>query len=183
MKINFSNRIFRILIAASLFFSCASDLDFNQTKDLRLEPVIVANFAYFDLPVSDFGYGGSGEIAFDAKEFEVFKEQFLKDNLVKADIDFELENTIPRAFTIDIQLLDANGQILEILTFSLPAYSGGTNIVKYPTEVFQNQRLDLLKQTAQVGFVVRMLPGTPLDQNSTGNIKLRSGGTVYFEIQ
>ena len=183
MKINFSNRIFRILIAALLFFSCASDLDFDQTKDLKLEPVIVANFAYFDLPVSDFGYGGDGEIAFDAKEFEVFKEQFLRENLVRADIDFEIENTISRAFIVDLQLLDTNSQILETLRFSIPANSGSANVVKYPTEVFQNQRLDLLKQTVQIGFVVRMLPGTPLDQNSIGNIKLRSGGTVYFEIK
>lgn len=183
MKINSSNRIFRILIAASLFFSCASDLDFDQTKDLKLEPVVVANFAYFDLPVSDFGYGGGGEVAFDAKDFQVFKQKFLRENLVRADIDFELENTIPRAFTVDLQLLDVNSQILETLKFNIPANSGSTNIIKYPTEVFQNQRLDLLKQTAQVGFVVRMLPGTPLDQNSTGNIKLRSGGTVYFEIK
>ncbi|WP_394776780.1 hypothetical protein [Flavobacterium sp.] len=183
MKVNFINRFSKILFLSILFSSCSSDLDFDQTKDLKLEPVFVANLAHFNVPATQFANSGDGQVAFDEEEFDAFKEKFFRDNLVKAELDFEIENTIIRAFTVDIVLLDANDQILETDSYSIPAYSGSPNSIKYPIEVFENQRLDLLKKTVKLAFFVRMAPGPPLDQNSTGSLKLRSGATVYMEIE
>lgn len=183
MKVNFIKSITKILLLASLFFSCSSDLDFDQTKDLKLEPVFVANLAYFNVPATQLADSGGGLIVFDEQEFDAFKDKFFRDNLVKAELDFEIENTIIRDFTVDVVLLDANNQILETDSYSIPAYSGASNIIKYPTEIFENQRLDLLKKTTKIAFYVRMAPGPALDQNSTGSLKLRSGATVYMVIE
>lgn len=183
MKPNLINRISIILFSSVLFLSCSSDLDFDQTKNLKLEPVFVANLAYFNVPATQFANDGGGQVVFDVQEFDAFKDNFFRDNLKKAELDFEIENTIIRAFTVDLVLLDANNQILETDSYPIPAYSGTTNIIKYPTEVFENQRLDLLKRTVKIAFYVRMAPGPVLDQNSTGSLKLRSGGTVYMEIE
>ena len=117
------------------------------------------------------------------QEFDVFKEKYFNDHLVKAEFNFEMENTINRAFTLNVLLLNDNNQILQTITLAVPAYSGGTNVIKYPTEVFENQRLDLLKQTRKLGFVVVMAPGPPLNGNSTGSLKLRSSATAYMVIQ
>lgn len=183
MKVNFVKRFSKILFLSILFFSCSSDLDFDQTKDLKLEPVFVANLAYFNVPATQFVNSGEAQIAFDEEEFDAFKEKFFRDNLVKAELDFEIENTIIRAFTVDIALIDANGQTLETDSYPIPAYSGSLNSIKYPVEVFENQRLELLKRTVKLAFFVRMFPGLPLDQNSTGSLKLRSGATVYMQIE
>ncbi|OMQ08746.1 hypothetical protein [[Flexibacter] sp. ATCC 35103] len=183
MKVNFINRIFKILFLSSLFFSCSSDLDFDQTKDLKLKPVFVANLTYFNVPATQLANSGGGQVLFDEQVFDAFKGEFLRDNLIKAELDFEIENTIIRDFTVEILLLDANGQILETNSYSIPAYSGSSNIIKYPTEVFENQRLELLKKTAKLAFFIRMAPGPALDQNSTGSLRLRSGATAYMEIE
>lgn len=183
MKPNLINRISIILFLSVLFISCSSDLDFNQVKDLKLEPVFVANLAYFDVPATQLANSGGGQVIFDEQEFDAFKDKFFRDNLKKAEFDFEINNTIIRAFTVDMVLLDASGKILETDSYSIPAYSGTTNIIKYPTEVFENQRLDLLKKTVKIAFFVRMAPGPALDQNSTGSLKFRSGGTVYMVIE
>lgn len=183
MKSNLINRISILLFSSVLFFSCSSDLDFDQTKDLKLEPVFVANLAYFNVPATQLVNPGGGQVLFDAQQFDAFKEKFFRDNLVKAELDFELDNTIIRAFTVDILLIDANDKILETNSYSIPAYSGTPNIIKYPTEVFENTRLALLKKTVKIAFYLRMAPGPPLDQNSTGSLKLRSGATVYMEIE
>lgn len=183
MKANFIKRIFKISLLSSLFFSCSSDLDFDQTKDLKLEPVFVANLAYFNIPATQLANTGGGQVAFDVQEFNAFKDKFFRDNLVKAELDFEIENTIVRAFTVEIVLLDANDKVLETDSYPIPAYTGGSNIVKYPTEVYANQRLDLLKKTVKIAFYVRMADGPPLDQNSTGSLKLRSSATVYMVIE
>jgi len=183
MQVKFIKRISKVLLLSALFLSCSSNLDFNQVKDLKLEPVFVANLAYFDVPATQLASSGGGQVIFDEQEFDAFKDKFFRDNLKKAELDFEIENTIIRAFTVDMVLLDANGQTLETDSYPIPAYSGTTNIIKYPTEVFENQRLDLLKKTVKIAFFVKMAPGPALDQNSTGSLKLRSGATVYMVIE
>jgi hypothetical protein len=183
MELNVTSRIPKILIAALLFFSCSSDLDFDQVNDLKLEPVLVANLAYFDLPANKIIDNGEGQIAFDVDEFDVLKNKFFNKHLKKAEFNFEIENTINRAFSVAILLLTANDEILDTSTFQVPAYTGGTNIIKYPPEVFENQRLVLLKQAVKIGFIVRIASGPPLDNDSLGNLKLRSSATAYMEIE
>jgi hypothetical protein len=184
MKASFLKRISTTILLSALFFSCSSDLDFDQTKDLKLEPVFVANLAYFDVPANKFVDNGTEQqIAFDEQYFDIFKEKFLRDNLAKAEFNFELENTVNRAFTLNILLLSENDQVLETITLAIPAYSGTTNTIKYPTEVFENQRLDVLKQSRKLGFVIVMSPGPPLSASSIGSLKLRSGATAYMVIE
>ena len=52
------NRLFGILILSFFYFSCSSDLDFDQINDLKLEPVFVANMASFDIKANQFVIGG-----------------------------------------------------------------------------------------------------------------------------
>lgn len=183
MKLNLVNRIFKILILTSLFFSCSSDLDFDQANDLKLEPVFVANLAYFNIPATQLANDGGTQILFDVQEFTAFKDSFFRDHLAKAEFDFEIENTIVRAFRVEMLLIDADDQILERDSYSIPAYSGRPNVIKYPTEVFENERLDLLKKTVKMKFFVIMAEGPALDQSSAGNLKLRSSANVYMEIE
>ena len=179
-----TKRIFKLLFLSILFISCSSDLDFDQVKDLKLEPVIVANLAYFDVAANKFVDNGmEQQIPFDVQNFNVFKDQYFRDNLAKAEFNFELENTINRAFTLNVLLLNDNDQILQSIRLAIPSYSGTSNVIKYPTEVFENQRLDLLKQSTKIGFVVIMAAGPPLNENSVGSLKLRSSATAYMVIQ
>lgn len=183
MKATFVKSISKILFLSSLFLSCSSDLDFDQTKDLKLQPVFVANLAYFNVPATQLVNDGSLAVYPDVTEFDAFKEKFFRDNLVKTELDFEIENTIIRAFRIDLLLLDANDEVLETDSYNVPAFSGTSNIIKFPIEVFEGPRLDLLKRTTKLGFLVTLAPGPPLDQNSVGNLKFKSGATVYMVIE
>ncbi|MWB95340.1 hypothetical protein GON26_13305 [Flavobacterium sp. GA093] len=183
MKLCLKKRVFTILCLSLLFISCSSDLDFNQTDDFKLEPVFVANLVYFDVPAHDFVDDGTEHIvAFDAEDFDVFKDKFFNDNLAKAEFDFEITNTINRAFTVSLLLLNDNDEQLETLDYEVSAYTGSANISKFH-EVFEEQRLDLLKQTTKVAFVIHIKAGSPLNENSLGNLKLRSSATVYMEIE
>ena len=184
MQLNILNRIPKILLLAFLFLSCSSDLDFDQVDDLKLEPVFAANLAYFNIEGNKISDNGQGQvIPPDTEDFDIFRRKFFTENLAKAALDFEIENTVNRAFSLDLVFLNASDQVLQTLTFAIPAYSGTSNVIKYPTEVFENQRLTLLKQSTKVSFLVRMAPGPPIDQNSSGVLKLRSSGTVYMVIE
>tara|TARA_R110000868_G_scaffold29106_2_gene108448 strand:+ start:2922 stop:3485 length:564 start_codon:yes stop_codon:yes gene_type:complete len=163
--------------------SCSSDLDFNQANNLKIKPVIVANLTYFDIAANGFLDNGiEQKLAFDAQDFDVFRDSFFRDSLKRADFFFEINNTINRAFTINIVLLDVNDQPLYNIPFVIPAYNGTSNTITQ-TEVFENLNLELLKSTKRMGFVIAMAPGAPLDGSSQGSLQLRSSATVYLEIQ
>jgi hypothetical protein len=163
--------------------SCSSNLDFNQINDAKLEPTYVANLSYFDLQAKDFIVNGQEQdLAFDAQNFDVFRDKYFKSYLKKAEFLFEVENTITRSFSIDIILFDQNNQVLYVKRIIIPAYSGVSNTIT-ATDVFENTKLDLLKQTTRLGFALVKNPGTPLTVNSAGHLVLRSSATVYLVIQ
>lgn len=171
------------LVFIFLSFSCSSDLDFNQIDDLKLEPVVVANLTYFNIPAKDFVDNGNEQnIAFDAQNFNPFRNSLMREDLIKAEFNFEITNTINRVYKIDLVLIDSQNNTIETLSFNVPAYVGTNNVLKF-TEVFENQRLVNLKRLQKIAFVITMAAGPPLTENSPGNLKLRSAGTLNFDIE
>lgn len=165
-------------------FSCTSDLNFDQVNDLKLKPVFEGNFSHFEVPATAFvsSTGSEYQWAYDEQEFDVFRDKYLNSYLQRVDFYFEINNTINRAYTFDIVLLDDNNNALTTINFNVPAYSGSTNTITR-TEIFENARLELLKRARKMRFLVAMKPGPALNANSTGSIVLRSSATVYMEIQ
>ena len=54
MKLPMLHKVLAIVVLLLFSFSCASDLDFDQANDLKLEPIVVANLAYFNVEAKDF---------------------------------------------------------------------------------------------------------------------------------
>ena len=185
MKLRAIHRILSILILILFSSSCASDLDYNQVNDIKLEPVFISNLAYFDVPANEFVAGGMEQaVIMDASDFDLFRDTFFRENLKRVDLFFEFNNTINRAYIINIVLLNANDLPLDIMTFRVPAYTGGNNVIIPPTEIFVNNRLSLLKNTTKMNFSITMSSlGPPLNENSTGSLKLRSSATAYFVVE
>lgn len=177
------NKLVTMFFLSVLFLSCSSDLDFDQVNDLKREPVFVANLASFYAKASQFVSGGIElSLVGDVMDFDVFNNEDFTRNLNKTEMYFEFNNTINRACSINLYFLDANGSILYIIPFSVPAYTGVINLVS-KTEVFENTKLDVLKNTQKIAFVISMLPGPPLTETSIGNLKMRSRGTLYFFVE
>ncbi|WP_413997643.1 hypothetical protein ACMDB5_07485 [Flavobacterium sp. W1B] len=177
------NRVLGILLLVISSFSCSSDLNFDQVNDLKLKPVVVANLSYFDVPANAFVENGiEYNMAFDALDFDLFRDKYFRSYLQRADLSFEVSNTINRSFQMGIVLMDENAQPIYTIPFDIPTYSGNAVVVK-KTDVFQGLKLDLLKSAKKMGFVIAMNPGPVLSENSLGNLKLRSSATVYLTIE
>lgn len=177
------NKFFGIFILSLLFLSCSSDLDFDQVNDLELKPVVVANLASFDIQANQFVIGGVEQaLVGDVANFKVFNDEDFINNISRTDLYFEFNNTISRAYTINLYLLGANDARLYTIPFVIPAYTGSPNVVT-KTEVFENAKLDILKKTEKIAFVIAIMPGIPLTDSSLGSLKMRSGATIYFVTQ
>jgi hypothetical protein len=183
MKCPLFYRFTGLLFMMLFICSCSSDLDFNQTKNLQLKPTYIANLVYFDIPANEFVTNGIESSQFiDRSTVDIFNTAFFSNDLVKVDFDFEINNTIARAYTLDVKLYNASGVQLDVISIAVPAYYGAPNSVTQK-EVFQGTRLTTLKNTTRIDMTVRMAPGTALTETSSGTIKMRSGLTAYFVIQ
>jgi hypothetical protein len=112
-------------------------------------------------------------------DFKVFQESFFDTSLTKVDFFFEFNNTVNRAYKINLILLDANNSPLYTIPFDVPANT--SDITK--TVTFQNGQIDILKNTSKLAFVLTMLPGPGLTESSLGSLKLRSSATLNFLFQ
>ncbi len=184
MKIPLFKKIIPISLLILTTVSCSSNLDFNQANDLVPEPVFVGNLSYFDVPATSFVAPNGMEYtkAFNAQTFDIFKDKNFRSYLQKVEFYLEINNTIRRAYGVDVILMDNNDNPLYNMHFDIPAYSGVDNVIT-KTEIFENAKLELLKSSSKMGFFVLMAPGPALNQNSAGNIILRSNATVYLSIK
>ena len=177
MKLPMLNKVLAIAVLLLFSFSCASDLDFDQANDLKLEPIVVANLAYFNVEAKDFAGNGSVQTTTD-----IFNDSFFKRRIKKVELLFELDNTIDRSYAVDLSFLDRNGQEIYNTNLKVQPYAGSENKVE-KTEVFDGAKLDLLKRTTAIVFSLSMLAGTPLSSNSPGSLKFRSGVTAYIVVE
>ena len=183
MKLPMLHKVLAIAVLLLFSFSCASDLDFDQANDLKLEPIVVANLAYFNVEAKDFASVGLGQTMFiDQTTTDIFNDSFFRRRIKKVELLFELENTINRAYAVDLSFLDRNGQEIYNANLYVQHYAGAENKVD-KTEVFDGAKLDLLKRTTTIVFSLSMLPGTPLSSNSPGSLKFRSGVTAYIVVE
>ena len=141
MKSRKSHRFLGTAILLLFSFSCASDLDLDQVNDLKLEPVVVANLAYFNIEAKDFVSSGTGELELiEETTSDIFNDSFFRRRIKRVDILFELENTIDREYELDLSFLDINGTIIHNTKINVQPYTGIENKVA-KTEVFQDATL------------------------------------------
>jgi hypothetical protein len=183
MKSNTSSNFLGFLVVICFCLSCSSDLDFKQTKDLKLAPAIVTNFVNFDAKATVFVKNGIELTPISETQSSAgFNDIFLKKNLVQADLYFEITNTIARDYKVNLVFYDVNNQPIHTINIDVPAYNGTSNLVT-KTETFDSATVAVLRSTVSINYEIVMLPGTVLTENSLGSLKFRSSLTAKFEIK
>lgn len=166
--------------------SCVKDVDFDQAENLSISPVLESSLIYFnfDAPRFQTNDGTENVVEGDTFEMDIFNDDFARDNLVKAEMFFEVKNSINRRFQAEVQFLDADDQVVHTFTINVIP-NGNTEVVTTHTEIFENETLNQLKNTVKMGLTLTMFAdasGVSLDENSPGTIQMRSKATLFLEI-
>ena len=174
-------------MAILLLVSCVKDVDFNQAENVVLTPVATASIVYTEVEASRFSENGIElETVTDTiTDIELFNENFVLDNLVKAELIFESTNTINRTFGLQVDFISDIDEQLHTLSFDAESSPTGNEVVTTHTEIFEDVTLEALKMTRNMVVTLHLYPsmdGSTLDENSTGNISLKSKGNFYFNV-
>jgi hypothetical protein len=166
-----------------MFTSCTQDVSFEQARDYVLTPVVESSLVFFDEPASSFLDSGIEiEIIQDFVEIDFFGDDFIVDNLVKAEFNFNTLNSISRRFELRIDMFDEANQLQHTFTVIQEASENGEDVPSSYIEIFEDDSLQALKNTTVILFTYRLLPGPEIDEDTPGKIQLESKAVFYFEI-
>ncbi|NJB37239.1 MULTISPECIES: hypothetical protein [Flavobacteriaceae] len=142
-------RIFASLLVLFLLCSCSEEQDFDQIDDLVLEPTIASSIFYFESNEDTIDLAGVGPFYSQEFTFEAFNESFIQDNVVEAELTYQLENTTNKALRIIVEFLDEAGNPLDSQPFSLEPHPTTTleTIVNYGPS---GKSLDILRNTKSI---------------------------------
>ncbi|MFS4484079.1 hypothetical protein ACKGJY_13745 [Hyunsoonleella sp. 2307UL5-6] len=172
-----------VLSFLMLFIACTKPVDFNQLDDLLLEPVVESSIFFFNAEASEFFTGGTeqSEVS-DFVQIDIFNNSFINNNLIKLEFVLDIENSINRAYELQLDFLDTNGDLLETFTISADASPNNSVIANTHTEVFEDEALVRIKQSSILNFTLRMLPGEPITTDTPGEIEVHSIGVFHLNI-
>lgn len=171
---------FPIVILSYFFTACIKDTDFNQTDDIIVSPVFELDFLFFDVSSENFINNGTNNfIVTDTTDFNFLNDQFVVDNLEKAEFFFKNTNSFPVEFTTQFQFLDENNELhYEV---SIPINSGGINnpVITEFTQLIVEE--DLVNLTMANKVVINIIASSTVE-NIEGELKLQSKTTYYLKI-
>jgi len=163
--------------------SCTKSIDFNQAKDLEVTSELEASFIHFNEPPSRFlANGVEVSMSQDFVDIEFFRSKFIVDNLERVELVFETKNTINREFEFTVDFIDITNNIVHSFTVQENASADHTDSVSTYIEVFENNDLLVLKQTARVAYTLRLLDGIPIDTNTLGRVECKSYAAFQINL-
>ena len=173
--------LFLFTAISTLFMACVKDIDFDQTDDIILGPVVALDFIFFNINSENFSdISPTNLIVTDTTFFDFLNEDFLVDNLIKADFYFKNKNSLPSQLITQYKFLDENNELnYEII---IPVNSGAINnpVITEYNEIIDEASIGNL--TSSNKLVVNVIAPSPL-VNFDGTLNLESKTTYYLRVE
>jgi hypothetical protein len=174
-----------LLIFIFLFTSCVDNIDFDQIEDFSASPIIKSTLVYFTVNQIDFfDVVNSVELVTplnDTSDFTILKSNFVRENLLKALLEFEIVNKFNRSFRVNISFLDVNDNVTH--AFSEFHVTAKDESFTQQEEVIIAANQPFLSST-KVKVTIELSPstdGSVIDPNNPQTLKFKSAGTFYLK--
>lgn len=174
----------KILLIALLFnyFSCSSNLDFDQVQVIETTPVFNVSLGYFNITSDGFKTISSVPLTTLSNdiEYRIFENQLLKNNIEKQEYIIDIANSFNRAFEVEIGFLDIKGNnTYKPHSFTVEALD--TNF----KEIISIDNIDAENSSVKNTTTLRLNIGfkdktTPFDITSAGAFNFKSSTTLYL---
>ena len=173
-------RYLLLIFSLSALYSCIDNLNFDQIE-YSATPVYNTPLVSFDLNQSNFIDPNTNTdipIVSDITDFTFLDNSFVRDNLERVELNFELNNQFDnRSFSFSIEFLDANNNATHpIINFTTQP----NQLLVPPIEtILISNNQDFLR-TRKIRVSVEMSTSTtPLSPTIIQNLSFKSAGTFY----
>lgn len=116
-------KAFFIFLTGLLLWQCTSKLDFEQARQLDIQPVFEGDILYIDLHQTNLidSTGNFRNVIRDTVDFGIFEDGKVRDGFLKAEIAAAWNNTFYRNFTTTYYFIDDQNQAVESGQFTIQA--------------------------------------------------------------
>ncbi|MDY7394415.1 hypothetical protein UMM65_04120 [Aureibaculum sp. 2210JD6-5] len=170
-------------IVITTILSCTSNVDFDQINNIEINQNFSSPFIYFNIDQNRFlNANGSSEIPTitDISVFDIFDTDYVQDNLVKANFNFEIENTFNRNFELELSFLNADNAITNSFVINVPNNSKVTHL-----QVFEGLDLLSLKFSQKLRVSVNLQPSSNssmLSEDAEMKLIIKSSANLIFKV-
>lgn len=169
------------ILIISLLYSCIGDVDFDQSKDIIINPIAKVAVLQFNVEQTDFvnsNIGGEVPIRLDFTDINIFSNSIAENDIDHAIFKFEIDNNFNKKFIINYYLMDDENNILEVLLFNVDENS---SLVKNIEFIKGTTSYDNLIKTTRINVVVNLV--TDLNTtNETMSLHFKSALDIYLSI-
>lgn len=176
------NIIVKMLLCFVLILGCSEDVDFDQIEDYTLKPSYALSLTYFTISPNNFvpipGAPPITEIS-EKSDVKIFETNFIRQNLVQLDFDFEIINRFNRDFTVEISLLDENDNLI----YQLNDLNVAANNLEFKqTEILNIESNPTVRNFTRVEVKLSLDDKTtPIIASDVGEIIFNSAATIHLE--
>ena len=175
------NLLLTIGIAMLFFTACVKDTDFEQTDDILVTPVIELDFLFYDLNSESFSeIGANNIIVSDTTNFDFLNDEFIVDNLLRAEFYFKYTNSFPVDFVSEYKFLNENNELQYEITFPVGAGATTAPLITEHIETVEGETI--LELTGAEKVVVNVIASSAVD-DLEGLLNLQSKTTYYLRIE
>ena len=179
-------KIIALIFVLGVCFSCIKDTDFNQPTPFSLTPIMEVNFVEFQETADSFLDTSGTELPFisDLIVLDVLSSDFIYDNLVKAELVFQVTNSLNKAFQIKMDFYDLSDMLQHSFSFDIDNSPSPSLLITEHTEVFDAMSLAAFKTSIKLKITTTLVSsptGSVLTPDSEGSMSLISKGILYLE--
>lgn len=174
--------LFRIsfLTLLLLHFSCVKDVDLDQYEEIVLSPEAAIDLIFFTVTNDDFSStSGGGTTARDETRLDFLDDDYIQNNLVRADFNFRFANTFQNQLTATIRLLSPSNSVQHTIVIPIPAGSSDQPVTVDYTETISQGQISRVRRSIKLSVEISS-PDPILDE---GALQLESKGFYYFEFE
>lgn len=176
-------KYFLQIIVFLTLWSCTSDVDFDQAKNIEFNQNFSSAFVYLNLDQNNFlNEDASTEISSltDFSIIDIFDSAYFQDNLIKANFSFQIENTFDRNFIIILSFLNTNDAITKNFSINV-----SNNVSFTHLEIFESLDVLSLKLAEKLRITVEIQPSldaSVLAANAEMNLEIKSSTNFIFKV-
>jgi hypothetical protein len=175
-------------LASSLFlgltYSCAEKQDLNQYDNLEITPVAAASIVYLESPESVINDADTAVYYTADFNFDAFEEKYIAENLLDGVMTYEIENTTSKDLELQLEFIDAGGNVLDTELFSINA--APTGILRRETAYggASGKSIDIIINTSGIRVTGRNLgDNTSVSGLPDPKIVLRSSAAFRIRLK
>lgn len=159
--------------------SCVKDVDLDQAKEIVIPPKAALDLVFFTLTREDFeGDQNSPLMASDFTRLDFLDDDYIQNNLVRADFNFRFTNSFEREFVAVIRFLSEGNAVQHEILIPIPAGTGASPAKVDFWDIINKDQIAKVRRSIKVSVEI----STYNSAFGEGELNLKSKAFYYFEF-